>query len=458
MPESTRERANPRSRFRLLSSSLLVLACACGGGDKTAAGPSAAEAPAEPKAAEAEAPAQAGLKVDKGVDLATKTIKIGALNDESGPAATIGKPYAAAKRMIAAQINAGGSGLLPEGWKVELVEKDHGYNAQKALQAYKQIQDDVLFVITSFGTPNTLPLRPMLEQDQMVALPASLSSQMAAHEHTIPVGPSYEVEAMRAMDFVVEQAEKAGTKKADIKPAIVYQQDDYGQDGLNGWKKAAAHHGVTVVSEQTVTPGQRDFAAINTSLKKAGATHVLMTVLPSATGPLLAGAAQLQYKPTWLGQTPTWIDGFFKPEVIPPKVFETFHWVVGNAYWGEESVPGMKAFLEAYEKHGKNLYAPDYYFLLSYAQGLYGIEIVKRAIEAGDVTRAGLMAMVPKIDGFTGNDILQPISTAKFPYVASTVTRVLKPDFDKKSWTTVAPYAQPAAMGSKAAAGATNAM
>jgi hypothetical protein len=121
---------------------------------------------------------------------------------------------------------------------------------------------------------------------------------------------------------------------------------------------------------------------------------------------------------------------------------------VGNAYWGEESVAGMKAFLEAYEKHGKELHAPDYYFLLSYAQGLYGIEVVKRAIEAGDVTRAGVLAMVPKIDGFTGNGILQPISTASFPYVASTVTRVIKPDFEKKSWTTVAPYAPPAALAS----------
>ena len=420
---------------------------ACSGGKpapSTEPAKEPAQGPQEPATAE---PAEAALKVGKGIDLATKTVRIGALNDESGPAAAIGKPYTAAKRLLAAQINAGGSGLLPEGWKVELVEKDHGYNPQKSVQAYNQIKDDVLFIITSFGTPNTLPLRPMLERDGMIALPASLSSQMAAHKHTIPIGPSYEFEAMRAMDFIVAETEKAGKKKEDIKAAIVFQQDDYGKDGETGWKAAAKHHGVAVVSEQTVTPGQRDFTAIVSGLKEAGATHVLLTVLPSASGPLLGTAAQLQYMPTWIGQTPSWIDNFFDPEVIPPAVFTNFYWAMGNTFWGED-VPGMKGFLETYEKHGKELHKPDFFFLLSYAQGLYGIEVLKRAIEAGDATRAGMLAIVPQIDKFTANELLQPLNTTSLPYVPSKVTRLLKPDFENKSWTVAAPYAEPAALAS----------
>ena len=63
-----------------------------------------------------------------GVDLERKLLRIGALNDESGPVAAIGRPYALGKRLLAAEINAGDSGLLPDGWTVELVERDHGYN------------------------------------------------------------------------------------------------------------------------------------------------------------------------------------------------------------------------------------------------------------------------------------------------------------------------------------------
>jgi ABC-type branched-subunit amino acid transport system substrate-binding protein len=296
----------------------------------------------------------------------------------------------------------------------------------------------------------------MLERDKMIALPASLSSEMAKNRYTIPGGPSYEVEAMRALDFVVAETEKAGKSKDTIKPAIVYQQDDYGQDGLSGWKKAAQKHGLKVVSEQTVTPGQRDFAAIVSALKQSGATHVLVTVLPSASGPLLGTAAQLQVKPMWIGQTPTWIDGFFNPEVIPSAVFGNFYWVSGLSYWGEE-LPGMPKFLEAYEKHGKALGPADFYTLLSYTQAVLALELIKRAIEAGDVTREGVLAQVPKLKEFDAAGLVQPISLAELPYVTSVKTRILKPDFGTKSWEVVADYAAPLALaeGGAAPSGAT---
>ena len=143
------------------------------------------EAPTEPQAG------QAGeLLTDVGVDAANKVVRIGALNDESGPAAPIGKPYALGKRVLVAQVNAGGSGILPEGWTIELVERDHGYNPQGSVQAYNEIKEQVLFFGTSFGTPNTLPLVPMLERDGLVAFPASLSSKMAENAHTPPIGAS----------------------------------------------------------------------------------------------------------------------------------------------------------------------------------------------------------------------------------------------------------------------------
>jgi hypothetical protein len=202
------------------------------------------------------------LKTDKGVDVEKKVIKIGALNDESGPAAAIGKPFAIGKRLVAKVAGE----MLPKGWSVELVERDHGYNPQKSVQAYNELKDEVLFIATSFGTPNTLPLRPMLARDKMMAFPASLSSKMAEFRQTPPLGPSYTLEAKRAMDWVIASAGDA--KK--VKAGIVYQQDDYGKDGLAGWKAAAEKHGVAIVSEQTVSPGQKDMAAVVTALKDRG--------------------------------------------------------------------------------------------------------------------------------------------------------------------------------------------
>lgn len=406
--------------------SLLVVAAGCRRSEsETLPQPIAAAKPAGPKS-------------DKGVDLIRKILFVGALNDESGPGAGIGKPYALGKRILAARVNAGGSGLLPEGWKVQLRERDHGYNPQQAVQHYTALREDILFVATSFGTPNTLPLRELLERDGAVAFPASLSSQMAEHVHTPPLGPSYAVEAMRAMDFAVERAGGA----AKVKAGIVYQQDDYGKDGLQGWQQAAKVHGVEIVAETTIAPGQKDFTAVITSLKEKGANWVLLSTLPSATGPILGTAAQLQYLPTWVGNTPAWIDAFFNEKVLPPAVLTNFFWVTGLPYWGED-VPGMNEFVAAFEANKPEGAAPDFYVLASYIQGLVELEAFQRALAAGDVSREGYLKAVRSIDRFDAGGLIQPVDLSRSPYVTSTRTRVLKPVLARRTWEQVSPYADP---------------
>ena len=416
-------------KLATLAAALLLAAVlpACNG-DGTPE-PAAPDAPDAPPA----------LQADAGVDIEGKVLRIGVLNDESGPAVAIGKPYANGKRILAAMVNQGGSGLLPDGWTVELVERDHGYNPQASVQAFNEIKDDVLFFGHTFGTPNTLPLLEMLAAESIIALPASLSSKMAENAHTPPAGPGYMAEAQRAMDHVVASAADLGA----IKAGVVYQQDDYGKDGFDGWKKQAALHGVQIVSEQGIAAGQKDFTAVVTALKDAGAPHILLCTLPSAPGPLLGTAAQLKYMPQWLGVTPSWVDAFFNPEVIPSAVFTNFSWITGLSYWGE-AVDGMEAFLAAYEAHGKELGSPDFYTMMSYAQGILGLAAFKVAVERNDATRAGFMAALQSLDSFTADGLLQPLDYTKVPYVTSTKTRVLKPMFDGTRWAPLADYAAPA--------------
>jgi ABC-type branched-subunit amino acid transport system substrate-binding protein len=406
--------------------------------------PAEEEAPEAPETDDGETPRPAAPVI--GVDQENQVIRVGTLNDESGPAAAIGVPFAAGKRLLRDTVNAGGSDILPEGWRLELVERDHAYNPQRSVQLFNEIKDRVLFIGTSFGTPNTVPLRAHLERDQLVAFPASLSSLMAEHEYTPPIGTPYKLEAMRAMDFVVEQA--GGTD--GVRAGIIYQQDDYGQDGLAGWNEAATHHGVEVVSRQTVAPGQTDFTAAVSALREAGATHVLLSTLPSATGPILGTAAQLQFMPVWIGNTPSWIDRFFSPEVIPSAVFARFYWVMSLPYWGED-VPGMAEFLQAFEAHGGGA-QPDIYILTSYIQGLLQMEIVSRMIGEGDLSRAAFKRHMRSIDGWTAGGLIQAVDLTAFPYQTSSRTRILQPNFEARSWTVASGLAAPAALGETAAA------
>ena len=341
------------------------------------------------------APQSTRASAAPGVDLANKVISIGELNDESGPVAAIGRPWALGKRILEKQVNAGNSGLLPAGWTIRLVARDHGYNPQRSVQLFNEIRDQILFLGTSFGTPNTLPLRPLLQRHEIVAFPASLSSKMAEFEYTPPLGPSYQLEALRAMDYAVDQL---GAEQ--VVAGIIYQQDDYGQDGFDAWHHAAKHYGIEVVAEGTYAPGQADYTAAVSSMKQAGANVVFLAAVPSATGPVLGTAAQLDYEPMFLGNSPAWIDRFFDPTVLPPKVLANYHHVSSGVYWGED-VPIMDDFLAAYESHGKDQHGPDSYILLSYTAGLTQLEVARRMIEEGQISRAGYLRALQTLQGFT---------------------------------------------------------
>lgn len=388
------------------------------------------------------------LEAGTGVDLENKTIHVGALNDESGAADAIGTPFAVGKRILVERVNEGDGKLLPDGWSIELHEKDHGYNPSKAVQSYKQLRSDVLFFATSFGTPNTLPLRKFLEKDNAVAFPASLSSKMAEHEHTPPLAPSYKLEAMRAMDYAVQDAGSPD----DVKAGIVYQKDDYGKDGLLGWKKAADKHGVDIVAEETISPGQEDVTAVVKSLKDAGANYVMLTTLPSTTGPILGTAGQLKYAPTWLGNTPAWIDKFFAEDgPLPAKTLKNFMWVTGFPYWGED-VPGMETFMETYKSYGKDKYDRDFYILTSYIQGLVQLEILRRCIDSGALTRKNFIKQMHTIEGWNADGMVQELSLSEVPYVTGTEARVLKPVVEEKTWEVAGDYATPKAFEGREAA------
>lgn len=373
-----------------------------------------------------------------GVDLGNKVLSIGMLNDESGPVAAIGRPFAVGKRMLVEQVNAGETDILPKGWTVKLVERDHGYNPQRSVQLFNEIRDQVLFLGTSFGTPNTLPLRPLLARNEIVAFPASLSSKMAEFEYTPPLGPSYVLEAMRAMDFAVE---KLG--KAQVKAGIIYQQDDYGQDGHEGWKQAAAHHGVKILAEETYAPGQADYTAAVAAMKQAGANAVFLAAVPSATGPILGTAAQLDYWPLWIGNSPAWIDRFMDPTVLPPEVLGRFHYASGLPYWGED-IPMMADFLAAYEKYGKDKAKPDNYMLASYAAGMIQLEVAKRMIEAGQISRAGYLHALKTLANYDADGSFpEALDFTQLPYRTGSKTRILKPDPENQTWIVAGDYATP---------------
>ena len=76
--------------------------------------------------------------------------------------------------------------------------------------------------------------------------------------------------------------------------------------------------------------------------------------------------------------------------------------------------------------------------------GLTQLEVARRMIEEGQISRAGYLRALQTLQGFTLDGTLpEPYDFSRVPYTVGTQIRVLKPDTDNRSWIVAGEYATP---------------
>ncbi|HCI82580.1 MAG TPA: hypothetical protein DHW02_23130, partial [Ktedonobacter sp.] len=195
-----------------------------------------------------------GIKAGPGVDTTNKTITLGILSPYSGPVADpIGIPLANGVKAYFDHINDNG-GI--DGYKVKFSEQDTQYNPQLEVQKYNQIHNQVLMIADSLGTPTTFAIKDQATADHMLVSAATLSSALAREKYLILVGTPYRLQVENAFDYIVN---KLSVKNPST--GIIYQDDEYGQDGLTGYKEAKSAYNLHDVAQVTYAATDTDFTA-----------------------------------------------------------------------------------------------------------------------------------------------------------------------------------------------------
>ncbi len=347
-----------------------------------------------------------GLKAGPGVDVKNKTITLGILSPYSGPVADpIGIPLANGVKAYFNHINDNG-GI--NGFKVKFLEEDTQYNPQIEVQKYNQIRNQVLMIADSLGTPTTFSIKDQAASDHMLVSAATLSSALAREKYLVLVGTPYRLQVENAFDYVVN---KLGVKNPAT--GIIYQNDDYGQDGLTGYKEAVSGYHLNDVARVTYAVTDTDFTAQVSQLKASGAKYVFITAIPTATAGIIGTAYKLGYTPQWILQSPAFAIGLLAVPALKPLLSRA--WVVAQgATWGDTSVPAMAQMLQDVAKYFPNQ-KPDGYFEFGYSESEITYAILKKALGNNDVTRDGLFNAFESLKSVDLGGLYPPVTYGSSP-------------------------------------------
>lgn len=359
------------------------------------------------------------------VGVSDQTIFLGELSPLTGPVAVIGGPLTRGHEVYFQYVNEvlGGVGQqldAEDRYKIELVTLDTQYSPEVHVQQYNAMKDRVLMIAQSLGTPTTKAILQQINEDKILTGAATLSSDWLKETYVIPAGAPYPVQFINAAQYLKDQGET-------VRAGIIYQEDDYGEEGVKGLEFAAEEFGFEIVARATYRTGDTDFTAQVTAMKTAGATHVFLTTVPSATGPIMGAALRAGYSPRWIGQSPAWI-GALAGSPVAPYMAQTL-WIVTDAScaWGqtEAGCEGMAEMLENVEKFASDQ-EPDYYFGFGYTQARIVHQILEKAVELGDLTRAGVVTAFESLAQVNMGGLLNPISYGpecedKIPVTASSI-------------------------------------
>ena len=203
-------------------------------------------------------------------------IKIGQTQSYSGPASSygaIGKAQQAYFDMINAQ-----GGI--NGRKITFLSLDDGYSPPRTVEQTRKLveQDGVLLIFNSLGTPTNSAVQKYLNQKKVPQLfVATGADKWGDPEHfpwTMGWQTSYRSEAQIYAKYILEE-------KPNAKIGLLYQNDDFGKDYVNGVKDVlGADRYAKIVTPVSYEATDATIDSQLLSLKSAGVDVLITATVP----------------------------------------------------------------------------------------------------------------------------------------------------------------------------------
>ncbi|WP_226505565.1 MULTISPECIES: branched-chain amino acid ABC transporter substrate-binding protein [Pseudomonas] len=283
-------------------------------------------------------------------------VKIGVAGPMTGANASFGEQYMKGAQAAADAVNAAG-GI--NGEKIVLVAGDDACEPKQAVAVANRLvdQDKVIGVVGHFCSSSTIPASEVYADAGVIAITPGSTNPTVTERG---LGDMFRMcgrddqQGIVAGDYIVDVLKGK-------KVAVINDKDTYGKGLADATSAQLKKRGVTPVLEEGLTRGEKDFSALVTKIRGAGADVVYFGGLHPEAGPLVRQLREQGLKDVKFMSD----DGVVTDELVTTAGGAQY---VNGVYmtFGADprKLPDSKAVVDQFRKSG---YEPEGYTLYAYA-------------------------------------------------------------------------------------------
>jgi len=333
-------------------------------------------------------------------------VKVGLSAPLTGDWAEYGADFKRSCQMVMDRANRMG-GI--RGSRVELVIEDsRGDPKEAVLIAEKFVANrDIISEVGDFSSSCCMAAAPVYDKANMTQL-----SPTSSHQDFTRKGENmFRVVATQSFEGP-HNARWAVTDLGKKRFATIYINNDWGVDANKFFVTEAKKLGAEILTEEAFVPGEKDFTAILSRIKRMNPDLVYIPVFYVDASAILNQAKRMRFEPTWMGNS-----SLFTEKLIELGGEAVNGIILPANYFTSDPRPAAQEFLREYRAHYGN--DPNQFAALAYDAANLTVAALHWAGVEG---RAGVRNALIDLRGFQG--ATGPISYAESRDPAKEMVRI----------------------------------
>ena len=361
-------------------------------------------------------------------------IRIGAIIDQTGAAASVGIPIADAMRTYFRNVNEKG-GI--NGRKVNVFIEDDHYTIPGAVSAFKKLvyKDKILTLLFCGGTGQTTALSSKIKKEKLPIITVSLAESMTTpfKRYIFTPSASYDDGVNVIIDYIMKDLNAKNPKIA-----VVYPDIEFGKTGLRAAEKYFKNYNIKLASKAVLALSAIDATSQVLALKRIKPDYIILHEGAAAIVSFLKGAKKYGLKSQVFG---TFYVSSEDTITIARDASQGLLAVSPFGYWHDD-IPGIVKMREITYKYQPNTEPKIRNYTQGWVTSLICGEGLRRA--GRDLTGETLVEAFETMQNFSTGDISSPVSYSNTDHKGGRGNKLYKTNVEKQRFIAITGFREPA--------------